>query len=100
MHAGAGLKFHAGLQGKLESRPVVLVLISWWGNSLLLGARGGGRGVRRGWALSCVTPGDWDWEGGWDKSCVTPGGGGGGWGGGWRPKVAQKAGSWGLRMAG
>ena len=40
MHAGAGLKFYAGLQGKLESRPVVLVLISWWGNSLLLGARG------------------------------------------------------------
>ena len=69
------------------------------GTALCFSERGaGGRGVRWGcWGVSCVSPGDWDWEGGWGKSCVTPGGGGGG---GWRPKVAQKVGSWGLRMGG
>ena len=69
------------------------------GTALCFSERGaGGRGVRWGcWGVSCVSPGDWDWGGGWEKSCVTPGGGGGG---GWRPKVAQKVGSWGLRMGG
>jgi hypothetical protein len=37
LHAGAGLKFHAGLEGEPQGGPI-LVIIRWWSNSLLLRA--------------------------------------------------------------